>query len=123
MAVKSEKKKGSKKQNQSQRDKIREKNRKKENKKRNKQIKEKYLSMVKRREFQIWAVTLILCFFGAIMIYSASSTTCANSEKYNYDSFYYFKRQMVFILLGLVCMVILPKLNYTGFWGILLELD
>ena len=61
MAVKSEKKKGSKKQNQSQRDKIREKNRKKENKKRNKQIKEKYLSMVKRREFQIWAVTLILC--------------------------------------------------------------
>ena len=72
--------------------------------------------MVKRREFQIWAVTLILCFFGAIMIYSASSTTCANSEKYNYDSFYYFKRQMVFILLGLVCMVILPKLNYTGFW-------
>ena len=116
MAVKSEKKKGSKKQNQSQRDKIREKNRKKENKKRNKQIKEKYLSMVKRREFQIWAVTLILCFFGAIMIYSASSTTCANSEKYNYDSFYYFKRQMVFILLGLVCMVILPKLNYTGFW-------
>lgn len=23
---------------------------------------------------------------------------------------------MVFILLGLVCMVILPKLNYTGFW-------
>lgn len=116
MAVKSEKKKGSKKQNQSQRDKIREKNRKKENKKRNKQIKEKYLSMVKRREFQIWAVTLILCFFGAIMIYSASSTTCANSEKYNYDSFYYFKRQMVFILLGLVCMVILSKLNYTGFW-------
>lgn len=74
MAVKSEKKNGSKKQNQSQRDKIREKNRKKENKKRNKQIKEKYLSMVKRREFQIWAVTLILCFFGAIMIYSASST-------------------------------------------------
>ena len=116
MAVKSEKKKGSKKQNQSQRDKIREKNRKKENKKRNKQIKEKYLSMVKRREFQIWAVTLILCFFGTIMIYSASSTTCANSEKYNYDSFYYFKRQMVFILLGLVSMVILPKLNYTGFW-------
>lgn len=57
-----------------------------------------------------------LVLFGAIMIYSASSTTCANSEKYNYDSFYYFKRQMVFILLGLVCMVILPKLNYTGFW-------
>ena len=49
MAVKSEKKKGSEKQSQSQRDKIREKNRKKENKKRNKQIKEKYLSMVKRR--------------------------------------------------------------------------
>ncbi len=116
MAVKSEKKKGSEKQNQSQRDKIREKNRKKENKKRNKQIKEKYLSMVKRREFQIWAVTLILCFFGAIMIYSASSTTCANSEKYNYDSFYYLKRQMIFILIGLVSMVILPKLNYTGFW-------
>lgn len=116
MAVKNEKKKGSTKQSQSQKDKIREKNQKKEKRKRNKQLKAKYLAKVRRREFQIWAVTLVLCFFGAVMIYSASSTTCANSESYNYDSLYYFKRQMLFILLGLAFMVGLPKANYTKFW-------
>lgn len=116
MAVKNEKKKGSTKQSQSQKDKIREKNQRKENRKRNKQLKAKYLAKVRRREFQIWAVTLVLCFFGAVMIYSASSTTCANSESYNYDSLYYFKRQMLFILIGLVFMVCLPKANYTKFW-------
>lgn len=113
MAIKKEKKKRvQKRQKQSQSEKIREKNQRIEKRKQDKQLKEVYLTRVKRREFQIWAVTLILCFFGAIMIYSASSTICASSEDYNYDSFYYLKRQLFFIFCGLVAMVVIPKFEY-----------
>jgi len=56
----------------------------------------------------IIAVTLLVL-FGLIMVYS--STMILAKEKYD-DSFYYLKRQMFFLLLGLIFATIISSLKY-----------
>jgi cell division protein FtsW len=69
-------------------------------------------------------VTLILVTIGTAMIYSSSSILA--QQKFN-DGQYFIKKQLVFVVLGLISMVILTKIDYTtwkkaAYPGIILSL-
>ena len=69
-------------------------------------------------------VTLILVTVGTAMIYSSSSIIAL--EKFN-DGQYFLKKQIYFVILGLVSMVLLTKIDYTtwkkaAYPGIILSL-
>lgn len=56
-------------------------------------------------------VTLVLLAMGVVMVFSASWARAYFGE--NQDSYYYLKRELVFVALGLVCMFGLARFNYT----------
>jgi cell division protein FtsW len=69
-------------------------------------------------------VTLILVTVGTAMIYSSSSILA--QQKFN-DGQYFIKKQLIFVVLGLISMVILTKIDYTtwkkaAYPGIILSL-
>ena len=49
---------------------------------------------------KIIATLMIICVFGCLMVFSASSYTCAQKEMYNYDSMYMLKKQAIFMLIS-----------------------
>ena len=57
-------------------------------------------------------IVLALLTIGLIMLFSSSYTYCY----YNYgDSLYYFKKQLVFVILGLIAMFVVSKINFGVF--------
>ena len=82
--------------------------------------------LVKRRNKQLdlglLIVTLVLLAFGVIMVLSASAPSAFRTEG---DSFYYFKRQGAFALVGIVVMLIFSRIDYRVYlskyiyWGLL----
>ena len=66
--------------------------------------------MINKRKYarNITIITIILTFFGAYMVFSASSIWA--EAKFD-DSFYYFKRQIMFIVFGLIGFFIASKIN------------
>ena len=69
-------------------------------------------------------VTLILVTVGTAMIYSSSSIIALEKFK---DGQYYLKKQIFFVILGLISMVLLTKIDYTtwkkaAYPGIILSL-
>lgn len=77
---------------------------------------------MERTDLAIVIITVFLCCFGLVMIYSASSYECSMSKDYNYDSFYYFKRQLLFILLGFAGMAFVYRFISDNFFGKLAHL-
>jgi len=63
----------------------------------------------KRYDLTILLVTLILVTIGTVMIYSASSIIAMERFK---DGYFFLKKQMIFVLLGLGAMVIMSKIPY-----------
>lgn len=68
-----------------------------------------------RYDFGLLFVVLTLVLFGVVMIFSASYYTTMSSEIYNYDMFYYLKRQGLWAILGTVGMIIAMNIPYQ-FW-------
>ena len=66
-------------------------------------------------DYSLVFIVLFLLGFGLIMVYSASSYEASVSEKLGYDAAYYFKKQAVAALLGLVVMVVVSRIPYH-FW-------
>jgi len=64
-------------------------------------------------DFGIFIVILILLVFGILMVFSASSPAALN-EKGN--SYYYLTRQLAWAVIGLICMLVVSKIDYR-FWG------
>ncbi len=62
----------------------------------------------KGKELSIVFITLALVVFGIIMQYSAS---CYSAERETGDSFFYVKKQAVSAIVGLVAMLLVPKLK------------
>lgn len=60
-------------------------------------------------DYSMLAILIFLICFGLVMLYSTSSYSAL--VKMN-DSMYYFKRQIIFCVLGLVGMVIVSRINY-----------
>lgn len=64
-------------------------------------------------------IVIALVTLGLIMMFSASSSY---SYYYFNDSLYYFKRQLIFALAGLVVMAVVSRLNYHALKGIAVPL-
>ena len=75
--------------------------------------------MMRNKEFTVLvAITLVLLFFGLIMAYSASA---AVAHKNMDDDYYYFKRMIAFVILGIVAMALAASIPYdmwTRQWSI-----
>ena len=50
---------------------------------------------------------IIVCAFGCLMVFSASSYTCSQKSMYNYDSMYMLKKQAIFMIVGFAVLFIL----------------
>lgn len=57
-----------------------------------------------------FAAVLALMTIGLVMLFSASYPYAY--QKYNGDSYYFFKRQLVFAVLGVIVMIVVSKINY-----------
>ncbi len=66
--------------------------------------------MVKKIDLTILVPIIFLSLFGLLMVYSASNVVAL--DDYN-DSFYYFKKQALFMLIGLSIMYIIIKLDIS----------
>ncbi|HHV15206.1 MAG TPA: putative lipid II flippase FtsW [Gelria sp.] len=60
-------------------------------------------------DFVLFITTLALVGMGLIMVFSSSAVT-ANVE--NHSPYYFFQRQLLWALIGLVVMIVLMRINY-----------
>ena len=60
-------------------------------------------------DFILFMTTVILVCIGLIMVFSSSSVTA--NLKFD-DPYYFFKRQLLWALIGLVVMMVVMKINY-----------
>lgn len=67
--------------------------------------------MVKKIDKWLLIPIIILSMIGLLMVYSASNVVA--KENYN-DSFYYFKRQLLFMCLGYIIMVVIYRLDINN---------
>ncbi len=74
------------------------------------------MNIGKRHENLILSLcTLILVGLGAVMVYSASSVMAEASERLGHDAAYYFKRQVLFLVLGISLALFLSRIDYDIF--------
>lgn len=57
-------------------------------------------------------LTLLLLGIGLVMLLSASSYSASMEASSQYDPAYYFKRQAIFAVLGIIVMYVVSKINY-----------
>lgn len=87
----------------------------KENKKRstNTRVKKKEHSIA-YFDYSLLAILLCLICFGLVMLYSTSSYSAM--MKQNGDSLFYFKRQVLFCIVGLIGMWIVSRIDYHWYF-------
>jgi cell division protein FtsW len=68
-----------------------------------------FVTLRKNADFFIFITVLVLLFIGTIMV--ASSTAAYAGERFG-DSFYFIKRQMVYVILGVMAMFAMMNVNY-----------
>ena len=87
----------------------------KENKKRstNTRVKKKEHSIV-YFDYSLLAILICLICFGLVMLYSTSSYSAM--MKQNGDSLFYFKRQVLFCIVGLIGMWIVSRIDYHWYF-------
>ncbi|MGA6992920.1 MAG: putative lipid II flippase FtsW [Candidatus Deferrimicrobiaceae bacterium] len=74
------------------------------------------MNIGKRHENLILTLcTLFLVGLGAVMVYSASSVTAEASERLGHDAAYYFKRQVLFLVLGASLALFVSRVDYDVF--------
>ncbi|MBY3620407.1 putative lipid II flippase FtsW [Acinetobacter sp. CUI P1] len=66
-------------------------------------------------DFQLLILTLLLVGFGLVMVFSASSSLTLASSKFSNDPLYFMKRQMIWIVLGIVVMFTAMNIHYSKF--------
>lgn len=65
-----------------------------------------------RMDFTIFAVVILLCVFGLVMVLS-SSYYYAYRQLKSHDGFYYVKKQAVYFIAGLAAMIVISRVPYT----------
>lgn len=65
-----------------------------------------------KMDFSILLVISVLCAFGLVMIFSASYYYAQHYSGANNDSFYYLKRQLIYLLLGYPVMLLISMIDY-----------
>ena len=63
-------------------------------------------------DFSILLVISVICAFGLVMIFSASYYYAQHYSGANNDSFYYLKRQLVYLLIGYPIMLLVSLIDY-----------
>ncbi len=61
-------------------------------------------------DFALFIITLILISLGLVMVFSSSAVTA--NVKYG-DAYYFFKKQLLWALIGIIAMIVVMKLNYN----------
>ncbi len=56
--------------------------------------------------------TLILSVLGSVMVFSATSVTAVASARFGNDTAYFFKRQVIFLVMGASLAVLLTRIDY-----------
>ena len=81
--------------------------------------KESFLTRIKNArltrgkvDFSILLTISVLCAFGLVMIFSASYYYAQHYSGANNDSFYYLKRQLVYLLIGYPVMLLVSLIDY-----------
>ncbi|MBR2916834.1 MAG: putative lipid II flippase FtsW [Clostridia bacterium] len=64
-------------------------------------------------DYQFLGTVIVLLAFGLVMLLSASSPTAYASSRTGHDSFYYFKRQLIWVLIGGAAMFVASNYDYT----------
>jgi len=82
------------------------------------------MTLGKRHEnLVLFLCTCILAGLGAVMVYSASSVMAGSSTKFGNDTAYYFKRQILFLVMGTSLALFLSRVDYDFYrrriWPIL----
>ena len=65
-----------------------------------------------KMDFSVLLVITALCAFGLVMIFSASYYYAQHYSGANNDSFYYLKRQLIYLLLGYPVMLLVSLIDY-----------
>jgi cell division protein FtsW len=65
-----------------------------------------------KMDFSILLVISALCAFGLVMIFSASYYYAQHYSGANNDSFYYLKRQLIYLLIGYPTMLMISLIDY-----------
>ncbi len=65
-----------------------------------------------KMDFSILFVITVLCAFGLVMIFSASYYYAQHYSGANNDSFYYLKRQLIYLVIGYPVMLLISLINY-----------
>lgn len=71
------------------------------------------MTLGKRHEnLVLFLCTCILAGLGAVMVYSASSVKAGSSARLGHDTAFYFKRQILFLVLGTALALFLSRVDY-----------
>ena len=73
--------------------------------------KEQLKLIVKKKalDYGLLIVVLVLLAIGLVMILSASAPYSLRTEG---DSYFYVKKQLIFAVIGIVCMLVISKIDY-----------
>ncbi len=66
-------------------------------------------------DFLLLILTLLLVGFGLIMVFSASSSMAVTNPKYDNDSLYFVKRQLMWVGLGTLIMLVLMNIHFQKY--------
>ncbi|MRR13364.1 stage V sporulation protein E, partial [bacterium] len=69
----------------------------------------------RRPDFILFFIVLVLIAFGTVMIYSSSYMLAL--QKYG-DGYFFLKKQLFFLVVGLTAMIFLMKMPYTWLRGV-----
>ena len=70
-----------------------------------------------RMDYAILLTVTLLCAFGLVMVFSASSYYAQNTASTNYDGYYYIRKQAVYLALGYPTMILLSFFDYKRLEG------
>ncbi|HZK43350.1 MAG TPA: stage V sporulation protein E [Syntrophomonadaceae bacterium] len=70
-------------------------------------------------DFVLFVTTLILIGIGLVMVFSSSAVTA--NVRYD-DAYYFFKKQLIWSMIGLIAMIVIMKINYLRLKGFALPL-
>lgn len=73
--------------------------------------KEQLKLIIKKKslDYGLLIVVLVLLAIGLVMILSASAPYALRTEG---DSYFYVKKQLIFAVIGIVCMLVISKIDY-----------
>jgi cell division protein FtsW len=66
-------------------------------------------------DFMLLILTLLLVGFGLVMVFSASSSMAVTKPAYNNDALYFLKRQLMWVGLGALAMLVLMNIHYQKY--------